>query len=100
MGRALFPVYVALMQWGDEWTGLATPPADLLHKPCGHRVGVRVVCSECRQVVRPSRHRGCLAPPIEVTALLSAIRRLEIEYGVDGGNRAGAFADRCRDTFH
>jgi DNA-binding HxlR family transcriptional regulator len=46
-GRALFPVYVALMQWGNEWTGLAAPPVDLLHKPCGHRVSARVVCSEC-----------------------------------------------------
>jgi len=48
-GRALFPVYVALMQWGNEWTGLPAAPVDLLHKPCGHRVGVRVVCSECGQ---------------------------------------------------
>ena len=48
-GRALFPVYVALMQWGNQWTGLSAPPVDLLHKPCGHRVGVRVVCSECGQ---------------------------------------------------
>lgn len=48
-GRALFPVYVALMQWGNEWTGLPAPPVDLLHKPCGHRVGVRVVCSHCGQ---------------------------------------------------
>jgi DNA-binding HxlR family transcriptional regulator len=46
-GLALFPVYVALMQWGNQWTGLAAPPVDVLHKPCGHRVGVRVVCSEC-----------------------------------------------------
>jgi DNA-binding HxlR family transcriptional regulator len=48
-GRALFPVYVALMQWGNEWTGLAAPPVDLLHKPCGHRVRGRVVCSHCSQ---------------------------------------------------
>ena len=46
-GRALFPVYVALMKWGNEWTGLAAPPVELLHKPCGHRADVRVVCSEC-----------------------------------------------------
>jgi DNA-binding HxlR family transcriptional regulator len=46
-GRALFPVYVALMQWGNQWTGLPAPPVDLLHKPCGHRVVPRVVCSEC-----------------------------------------------------
>ena len=48
-GRALFPVYAALMQWGNQWTGLAAPPVDLLHKPCGHRVDVRVVCSQCGQ---------------------------------------------------
>jgi len=36
-----------LMQWGNGWTDLPAPPVDLLHKPCGHRVGVRVVCSEC-----------------------------------------------------
>jgi DNA-binding HxlR family transcriptional regulator len=46
-GRALFPVYTALMQWGNAWTSLPAPPVDLLHKPCGHRVNVRVVCSEC-----------------------------------------------------
>lgn len=46
-GLALFPVYAALMQWGNTWTGLPAPPVELLHKPCGRRVGVRVVCSEC-----------------------------------------------------
>jgi DNA-binding HxlR family transcriptional regulator len=48
-GRALFPVYTALMQWGNEWTGLTAPPVELLHKPCGHRITARVVCSHCGQ---------------------------------------------------
>ena len=46
-GRALFPVYTALMQWGNEWTDLPARPVELLHKPCGHRATARVVCSEC-----------------------------------------------------
>ena len=46
-GRALFPVYTVLMQWGNDWTELPAPPVELLHKPCGHRASVRVVCSEC-----------------------------------------------------
>jgi len=46
-GRALFPAYAALMQWGNEWTDLPAPPVDLLHKPCGQRTSVRVVCSSC-----------------------------------------------------
>jgi hypothetical protein len=40
------------MQWGNQWTGLPAPPVDLLHKPCGHRVAVRVVCSECGEDIR------------------------------------------------
>ena len=37
------------MQWGNDWTDLPAPPVELLHKPCGHRASVRVVCSECGQ---------------------------------------------------
>jgi DNA-binding HxlR family transcriptional regulator len=46
-GHGLFPIYVAMIQWGNEWTGLPAPPVDLLHKPCGHRTTARVVCTEC-----------------------------------------------------
>jgi DNA-binding HxlR family transcriptional regulator len=46
-GRELFPIYAALMQWGNRWTGLPAPPVDLLHKPCGQRIAARVVCSHC-----------------------------------------------------
>ena len=46
-GRELFPIYAALMDWGNRWTGLPAPPVDLLHKPCGERVTARVVCSNC-----------------------------------------------------
>jgi DNA-binding HxlR family transcriptional regulator len=46
-GRALFPVYTALMQWGNEWTDLSAPPVELLHKPCGHRTTAHVVCAKC-----------------------------------------------------
>ncbi len=48
-GRALFPVYAALMEWGNEWTDLPAPPVAILHKPCGERVRARVVCSCCGQ---------------------------------------------------
>lgn len=46
-GRELFPIYAALMAWGDSWTELPAPPVDLFHKPCGHRITARVVCSHC-----------------------------------------------------
>jgi len=50
-GRALFPAYVALMQWGNEWTGLAAPPVELLHKPCQHRSNPVVVCDHCSEPI-------------------------------------------------
>jgi hypothetical protein len=46
-GGELFPIYAALMEWGNRWTGLPAPPVELLHKPCGERVTARVVCSHC-----------------------------------------------------
>lgn len=46
-GLALFPAYTALMEWGNDWTGLPAPPVELFHKPCQHRTRVRVVCAQC-----------------------------------------------------
>jgi DNA-binding HxlR family transcriptional regulator len=46
-GRALFPVYAALMRWGNEWTDLERPPVELLHRTCGERFQAVVVCSSC-----------------------------------------------------
>src|SRR5271167_4153226 len=50
-GRALFPAYTALMEWGNEWTDLPAPPVELFHKPCQHRARVRVVCAECGDAI-------------------------------------------------
>lgn len=53
-GHDLFPAYVALMEWGNRWTGLPAPPIDLFHKPCGHRMHGHVVCSECGEELNDS----------------------------------------------
>jgi DNA-binding HxlR family transcriptional regulator len=44
-GRDLFPVVVALMQWGDRWTADDSgPAARLLHRDCGEPVTVELSC--------------------------------------------------------
>lgn len=44
-GRDLFPVVVALMQWGDRWTADDSGPAvQLLHRDCGEPVTVELNC--------------------------------------------------------
>jgi DNA-binding HxlR family transcriptional regulator len=51
-GLALFPFFVALLQWGDRWCGDASgPPMLLTHTACGHRLVGEVRCDHCHQHV-------------------------------------------------
>lgn len=53
-GRKLYPVLIALLQWGDEFlAGEAGPPLDLEHRDCGHAIGAEVVCRGCGQTLTP-----------------------------------------------
>ena len=78
-GVALFPAYTALMEWGNEWTGLPAPPVELLHKPCRQRTRVRVVCSQCgedidAQIRRLRQILTLMAPETGSVALGSSRR--------------------------
>lgn len=44
-GRALFPVIVALMEWGDRWTQARGAPVLLRHRGCGARVSTALRCA-------------------------------------------------------
>jgi DNA-binding HxlR family transcriptional regulator len=47
-GRALWPVLVELMQWGDQFVpGANGPPVVLRHADCGGTVGPRRTCTRC-----------------------------------------------------
>ena len=47
-GKALLPVLLAMMQWGDRWaTNEDHPPVTLTHTSCGKRTHVVGVCAEC-----------------------------------------------------
>ncbi len=50
-GIDLYPVLVALMQWGDRYGGLDQPPLTLEHHGCGQVSTPRFVCSECGEPV-------------------------------------------------
>ena len=43
-GGDLFPVLIALMQWGDRWLDERGGPVELIHRDCGESVGVEVRC--------------------------------------------------------
>jgi DNA-binding HxlR family transcriptional regulator len=45
-GLDLFPVLIALMQWGDRWSAAAAGPAvELQHRDCDREVGVELRCA-------------------------------------------------------
>ena len=47
-GRDLYPVLLALLQWGDRWYADAKgPPLLLTHQNCGHALRLRPVCNAC-----------------------------------------------------
>jgi DNA-binding HxlR family transcriptional regulator len=46
-GRDLWPVIVALRQWGDRWRAPDGPPLQLVHRACGHVAELVEVCSHC-----------------------------------------------------
>lgn len=53
-GRELWPVLVALKQWGDKWSGPwenDEPPLVLHHKDRDHRLELGFVCKACGEMV-------------------------------------------------
>lgn len=67
-GRALYPVLVSLMQWGDTWaTPEGGPPLRLEHQ-CGHDPHPQLTCAECgeavtRRTTKVRRNRPAAARP-------------------------------------
>ena len=75
-GRDLFPVVIALRQWGDKWTAPDGPPVDLVHRTCGHVAEVVPTCSEPVPVPSITRLAGrtwsTAGPTVNVPAATGA----------------------------
>lgn len=48
-GEALYPVFLALLQWGTEWTDLPAGTVAVEHTSCGHVIEPVVVCASCQE---------------------------------------------------
>ena len=62
-GRDLWPVVVALRQWGDRWRAPDGPPLQLAHDECGHVADLVMVCRALRRAGRPHRRERSRSPP-------------------------------------
>ncbi|MDJ0852245.1 MAG: helix-turn-helix domain-containing protein [Myxococcota bacterium] len=47
MGLDLYPVTIALMQWGDRWRAPDGPPLLLAHRECGGELALELSCVRC-----------------------------------------------------
>jgi DNA-binding HxlR family transcriptional regulator len=62
-GRALWPVLVALRQWGDEWIlGDGKEPVLLVHKTCGEQSTAVLTCDACGEPLRREDVRSVPGP--------------------------------------
>ncbi|WP_300015097.1 helix-turn-helix domain-containing protein [Pseudonocardia sp.] len=49
-GADLYPVLVALMNWGDRYEN-DVPPVELIHRDCGHPAHARMTCTRCGEPI-------------------------------------------------
>ena len=62
-GRALLPVLVSLLRWGDaHYAGPAGPPRLLLHRGCGGAVTEAATCGRCATPLRFDDVEAPLSP--------------------------------------
>ena len=57
-GLALYPVLVALMQWGDEYMADHGAHVVLRHNTCGEITRPQLVCSHCGEHIDPREMRA------------------------------------------
>jgi DNA-binding HxlR family transcriptional regulator len=70
-GKALWPVLVALRQWGDEWSvGKGKEPVLIVHKTCGKRSTGVLTCDNCGARLRRADMRVVPGPGLEDPGML------------------------------
>jgi DNA-binding HxlR family transcriptional regulator len=51
-GRALYPIFLAMDQWGREWLDTGLPPDwESVHLTCGASARPRMTCDHCGEVI-------------------------------------------------
>jgi DNA-binding HxlR family transcriptional regulator len=53
-GEELFPILLALREWGQRQLHLDTAPVNHVWHNCGAELHVETVCEACREVVTPA----------------------------------------------
>lgn len=74
-GRAMYPIFVAMMMWGDRWTDWpAGPPLILTHLRCGAPIGAETVCGACGGLILPQAVSYRIVDPSSLRAGPTEVR--------------------------
>jgi DNA-binding HxlR family transcriptional regulator len=69
-GIDLYPLIVAMIQWGDRWmAGNAGVPVELVHRPCGHSIKPELVCPACSSKIEAREMSARPGPALETRGL-------------------------------
>lgn len=70
-GKALWPVLVAIRQWGDEWVvGAGNEAVRLVHTSCGEHTTAVLTCDHCGEELRRGEVRPVAGPGLDDAAML------------------------------
>lgn len=79
-GRELWPILVAMVEWGDRYHAPNGPPRILYHAECGGEVRQHLTCAHCGDPVPPAEIAtrpgpGAGSPPVLPARPQPAVRR-------------------------
>ena len=78
-GRALWPVLVELLQWGDRYApGPDGPPVIFRHTGCGGTVGPHRACTRCGELLEQGDVRAELGPGARPDHPLAVVARRQM----------------------
>jgi DNA-binding HxlR family transcriptional regulator len=64
-GLDLYPVLMALREWGDRYMAEDGPPVEVRHKGCGGAPTIELRCSKCGEEVGARDAEGQLGPGLK-----------------------------------
>ena len=82
-GKDLFPVMIALMNWGDRWIPMPSgQPIRAIHTGCGGDIETRMICMSCGEHVADKAAHAIAGPGATVGKGTAVVARF-IERAVD-----------------
>jgi DNA-binding HxlR family transcriptional regulator len=88
-GRALWPVLVAIRQWGDDWVvGRDLAPVETVHRSCGAVMRAEPVCTNCGERLEAGAVVPVPGPGLRDERLLAHVRRRGAPAGLEADAEA------------